>query len=308
MKKLVATLLLLGLLVVSVPAQAGTTDDFYQTLDVNLTTLPVTLHIDGRFIASDIIPLVENGRTLAPLRAATEALGATVNWDAASRSATVTKAGQTAVFTQNSTVYAVNGVAKTLDVPLQNKGGRIMVPLRALGESMNVDVEWDKTSRDVVINTGATPATIPAIPADVPQKVKMMIEKYYVPADASDPYVGSWVMSNAKYGTDGLHSYLFISKVGDNAYQLFNLGAFDDNNQKIMSFSLQPAAVHENNLVGSSKTVHLYYDGPAMGTPAFTEYFKLENGRLNRFKIVMANSGTEAAMPDENQWILFDRF
>lgn len=42
----------------------------------DLLNQPVTMHVDGRFIASDVTPTIRNSRTLVPLRATGEALNA----------------------------------------------------------------------------------------------------------------------------------------------------------------------------------------------------------------------------------------
>ena len=57
------------------------------------TGVPLTVHVDGRYVATDVDPYVSNGRTYLPLRAAAESMGAAVTWDNNTRSATVSKDG-----------------------------------------------------------------------------------------------------------------------------------------------------------------------------------------------------------------------
>ena len=118
-----------------------------------------SLVVDGAAVPSDVAPVVVNGRTLVPVRALFESLGATVGWEESTQTATATK-GSTVISMQigNTTAY-VNGVAKTLDVPAQTIEGRTMAPARFVAESLNATVNWDSASDTVKISTsGATSA------------------------------------------------------------------------------------------------------------------------------------------------------
>lgn len=52
------------------------------------TEMPVSIQVDRAWLPTDTTPIIENGRTLIPLRACGEAVGAEVSWDQASRTAT----------------------------------------------------------------------------------------------------------------------------------------------------------------------------------------------------------------------------
>lgn len=103
----------------------------------------VDLYVDTAKVETDTPPTVVDGRTLVPVRAIFEAIGATVTWDAATSTATGI-CGDTIVSIQidNTTAY-VNGEPRTLDVPAQLINGRTMVPARFISESMGCDVTWD---------------------------------------------------------------------------------------------------------------------------------------------------------------------
>ena len=58
----------------------------------------ITVHIDGALIQCDVPPIIENSRVFLPMRAAAEAMGASVVWDNASRSISVEKGDTTAYF------------------------------------------------------------------------------------------------------------------------------------------------------------------------------------------------------------------
>lgn len=103
----------------------------------------VDLYVDTAKVEADTPPTVVDGRTLVPVRAIFEAIGATVTWDAATNTATGVR-GDVVVSIQidNITAY-VNGEPRTLDVPAQLINGRTMVPARFISESMGCDVTWD---------------------------------------------------------------------------------------------------------------------------------------------------------------------
>lgn len=118
-----------------------------------------SLVVDGTNVQTDVPPVIVDGRTLVPVRALFESLGATVGWEESTQTATATK-GNTVISMQigNTTAY-VNGVAKTLDVPAQTIEGRTMAPARFVAESLNATVNWDSASDTVKISTSGSTST-----------------------------------------------------------------------------------------------------------------------------------------------------
>lgn len=118
-----------------------------------------SLVVDGTNVQTDVPPVIVDGRTLVPVRALFESLGATVGWEESTQTATATK-GSTVISMQigNTTAY-VNGVAKTLDVPAQTIEGRTMAPARFVAESLNATVNWDSASDTVKISTSGSTST-----------------------------------------------------------------------------------------------------------------------------------------------------
>lgn len=118
-----------------------------------------SLVVDGTNVQTDVPPVIVDGRTLVPVRALFESLGATVGWEESTQTATATK-GSTVISMQigNTTAY-VNGVAKTLDVPAQTIEGHTMAPARFVAESLNATVNWDSASDTVKISTSGATST-----------------------------------------------------------------------------------------------------------------------------------------------------
>ncbi len=88
-------------------------------------------------------PVIENGRTLVPLRSVFEALGASVEWEDATQTVTSKRGDITVKLTINSPTINVNGEVKNLDVAPKLLNERTMVPLRAVVEAFGCQIGWD---------------------------------------------------------------------------------------------------------------------------------------------------------------------
>ena len=111
------------------------------------------LEPENKYIYSDVEPVIENGRTLVPMRAIFEALEANVSWDAETKTATGEKNGKVIKITQDSTLAIVGDKEVTLDVPAKIIDGRFVVPVRFVAESFGIPVDWDSLSKTVIIKT-----------------------------------------------------------------------------------------------------------------------------------------------------------
>ena len=113
----------------------------------------VQVILNGTALTFDQPPVVEGGRTLVPMRAIFEALGAKVDWIGTERRAKAEKDGITVSLTIGSRIMVRNGESIELDVPAMSIGGRTLVPVRAIAESFGADVKWNAETRTVIINT-----------------------------------------------------------------------------------------------------------------------------------------------------------
>jgi len=101
----------------------------------------------------DVLPRIQNGRTLIPVRFVAEAFGAEVNWTQAAegRPLTVflTLDGQTLSFAIGEITPEL--AALGMDVPAQLTDGRTMVPLRFINEFFGAVVTWDAETRSIEV-------------------------------------------------------------------------------------------------------------------------------------------------------------
>lgn len=141
--------------------------------EINVTVDGVRVDFDGQ------APAVVGGRVLVPVRGVFEALGWGVTWIPEVQTVMLSQLVQQGDFpvemqinvTVGAEYFAVvyigvgdfaryHGVGVTtreepLEVPAQIIGGRTMLPIRALIESMGCSVDWDSTTQTVVITTHA---------------------------------------------------------------------------------------------------------------------------------------------------------
>lgn len=134
---------------------------FLCTVTISLLTVTnafadINLTVDGKPLTLDVPPTIVEGRTLVPVRAIVDSLGAETTWNNETKEITVTK-GETIIKLQlNNTTAYINDVATTLDVAATSIDGRTLVPARFLAEAMNVGVNWDSSTRTFNIDTNNT--------------------------------------------------------------------------------------------------------------------------------------------------------
>ncbi len=117
----------------------------------------ISVFVDGKKLEFDVQPFIENDRTLVPMRAIFEALGAQIVWDAETRTvfaAQIKDNGNNIISVQTGSEKAfVNSVEKILDTPAKIVHDRTFVPLRFVSEALGCKVDWDGTSQTVTVTS-----------------------------------------------------------------------------------------------------------------------------------------------------------
>ena len=127
----------------------GLDEKKFYTLDLNSAL--ITVKANGQLVNFDQPPIIIDGRTLVPLRAIFEALGATVDWNGNTQTVTSKKGSTSISLSIDSNSMYKNGKAVTLDVPAQLINDRTLVPARAVAEAFGCDVDWDDTTKTITI-------------------------------------------------------------------------------------------------------------------------------------------------------------
>lgn len=117
----------------------------------------VTVMLDGEKMEFDVNPFIEDDRTLVPMRAIFEAVGAQITWEEGERTVIALQKKDSSfnsIAIQIDTEYAfVNSKRKDLDVPARIVNDRTFVPLRFVMEELGAEVTWDSDSYTVYIKT-----------------------------------------------------------------------------------------------------------------------------------------------------------
>lgn len=101
-----------------------------------------TVHV---YVGDQRLPMqpgarIHNGTTYGPLRASAEAIGATVEWNAATNTATICQDGR------RVPIHRQQGITVN---------GSIMIPVRLMSEALGRTVEWDRPNQAVRIHSDA---------------------------------------------------------------------------------------------------------------------------------------------------------
>lgn len=96
------------------------------------------INLNGKYL--DFDGVIRNGRTLVPMREKVEGLGGTVEWNGEEKSVHALIEGKTIELKINSDVITVDGEEIKLDVGAQLINDKTMLPLRALAETVGIQV------------------------------------------------------------------------------------------------------------------------------------------------------------------------
>lgn len=122
----------------------------------------VNVMVNGQPLQSDVKPFVNaDGRTMLPVRSIAEALGAQVQWNDATQTATLALGNKTVNIPIGQKSMVVDGQMAPLDTAAVVKDGRTLLPVRAVGEVLGAKIGWDEKSSTVKIDTGSAPAVTP---------------------------------------------------------------------------------------------------------------------------------------------------
>ena len=91
--------------------------------------------------------------TMLPVRAISEAFGATVNWDAASRTVTVLSGQRIISMTIGSRTMYINGTPVAMNTTAAIVNDRTFIPVRDLANSLGISaINWTEASGTVTLN------------------------------------------------------------------------------------------------------------------------------------------------------------
>ena len=107
--------------------------------------------LNDSILSFDQPPVIEEGRTLVPMRFLFEQMGANVEWNEETKSARATLNNKAVTFAIDDNEAEVDSQPVTMDVPARLINGKTMVPLRFLSERLGYTITWDEGTRTVVV-------------------------------------------------------------------------------------------------------------------------------------------------------------
>lgn len=229
----------------------------------------VSVSVDGKKLETDVNPIITDGRTLVPMRAVFEALGAQIEWDDATKTVTAEKDDTEIKLTVGKKDMLINGKAASLDVPAVIRYDRTLVPVRAVAEALGVEVNWLSDIKTVSVNT-KEPETITLFDLNHEEKE---IEKYF-----ADEYIKlGW-----KDSTDGLYTTLYSSMTKAN----IPLDTLEENKQNGWSEKNPAISLTDESFYEQTKnTVKVFWhpqntSGKVVSKYTFTVYY-VEKGSVS---------------------------
>ncbi|MBW5466297.1 copper amine oxidase N-terminal domain-containing protein [Brevibacillus formosus] len=105
----------------------------------------------------DQAPIINQGRTLVPIRPIAESLGFEVKWNGQTRTVTINKGKDNIRLVVTQKIANKNGQTINLDVPAQIVNKRTVVPVRFIAEALSYKVEWDPNTQTVLIADKVNP-------------------------------------------------------------------------------------------------------------------------------------------------------
>lgn len=122
----------------------------------SLATMSIKLIMDGKDITSLSSPIIENGRTLVPIRFIAEELESEVIWNEKDRTVAIEKDGTSVLLRIDSHLITYENGDKSYglsDVSPKIIDSRTYVPLRLVSNALGIGIEWDEANKFVSIDS-----------------------------------------------------------------------------------------------------------------------------------------------------------
>ncbi len=155
----------------------------------------ISLKINGTELECEVPPQIIDGRTMVPVRAIFEAVGAEVNWDSDTKTVTGIKGDTTVEMTVDSRTEFINGEAVEMDAAPVVTEGRTLAPARYVAEAFGCSVEWDAENK--VVNIAVEDSDVPETDTEATTEVTTEA----VTEAADDEYISFFTEKSNKPAT-----------------------------------------------------------------------------------------------------------
>ena len=197
MKKLISILLTFAFVFVSMTgcSAAESEKNSQFTLTMQIGNPVMTVNGEKKNIDENgTVPVIENDRTLVPIRAIIEAMGGSVLWDSETNTAVLTLGRDKITLNIGSETAFFNEEKHTLDVAPKIINDRTMLPIRFIAESFKFSVDWNGKTETITITKDTTDNSTAAKP-DTSKGGKTLV--VYYSASGSTAKVAEYIKNAA---------------------------------------------------------------------------------------------------------------
>lgn len=145
---ILSTVMLLSFFSISSFADLNETTVVLQVDNPIMTVDGKETEIDSGFGTS---PVIQNNRTLVPVRTIIEVMGGSVNWNGDTRTTTLVYNDSEIQLVIGSKSATLNGENAVLDTEPVIINGRTMLPIRFIAEGFGFNTEWNKETKSITI-------------------------------------------------------------------------------------------------------------------------------------------------------------
>lgn len=216
MKKLTAFLLAVALVPVSAFSPAAASAATAIKVEYNQKSI----------VFPDQKPILQNNRTLVPIRPIAESLGFDVDWNEETRTVLIKKGDDQVRLVVSQKIARKNGETVQLDVPAQIVNQRTMVPVRFIAEALEYEVNWDQQAQAVLIADQATAAKVDE-PKEQPQEQKPEAPKAPIETEEEVAIIDSESITARSANLMGLGVYSISGKTDPNSKLTVTLDDMD---------------------------------------------------------------------------------
>ena len=116
----------------------------------------IKVTLNGIELEFDVQPQLINDRTMVPMRKIFESMDTSVEWQEDTQTILAIKDDIVITMQIGNNVININGTDFELDVPPQLVNDRTLIPVRAIAESLEAQVDWDEDTQTVIITNEDT--------------------------------------------------------------------------------------------------------------------------------------------------------
>ena len=205
----------------------------------------ISLQINGSEISAEVPPTIIDGRTMVPVRAIFEAVGANIDFDAETKTITAKKGDATVNMTVGTKVATVNSKEVQLDAPVVIVNGRTLAPARFVAETFGYTVQWDSENKIVKIIGGESTEFYKDY-SDLPDygsfsgATLLGNEKINVDGFVGQGYIYDFKYDKSKFSSGDDVDREYVNKLKENGWEYDGKTYGEENAEIMLSFKKGP--------------------------------------------------------------------